>query len=72
MSQGSLPSGPSLACQRVFEPGRLQEQFQSQAYERIVPETHRGKVAATRTPCRAGDAATESSLSPVSCGGCCA
>ena len=72
MSQGSLPSGPSLACQRVFEPGRLQEQFQSQAYERIVPETHRGKVAATRTPCRAGDAATESSLSPVSSGGCCA
>jgi hypothetical protein len=72
MSQGSLASGPSLPCHCVFEPSRLQEQFQSQAYERIVPETRRGNVAAARTPCRAGDDATESSLSPVSCGGCCA
>jgi len=72
MSQGSLRLGPSLPCLRVFEPSRLQEQFQSQAYERIVPETRRGKIAAKRTPCRAGDGATESFLSPVSCGGCCA
>jgi hypothetical protein len=72
MSQGSLPSGSSLPCHRVFEPSRLQEQLQSQAYERIAPETRRGKVAAQRTPCRVGDGATVSSLSPVSCGGCCA
>ena len=72
MSQGSLRLGPALSCRRVFEPSRLQEQFQSQAYERIVPETRRGKVAAARTPCRAGDGAAESSLSPVSSGGCCA
>jgi hypothetical protein len=48
MSQGSLASGPSLACHYVFEPSRLQEQFQSQAYERIVPETRRGKVDVPR------------------------
>jgi len=72
MSQGSLPSGPSLPCHRVFEPSRLQEQLQSQAYERIVPETRRGKVAAKRAPCRAGDSSTDSPFSPVSCGGRCA
>jgi hypothetical protein len=72
MSQGSLASGPSLPCRRAFEPCRLQEHLLSQAYERIVPETRRGKAAATRTPCRAGDGATESPFSPVSSGGCCA
>jgi hypothetical protein len=72
MSEELPHSGSSLVCRRVFEPSRLQQHLQSQAYERIVPETRRGVAdGATTLPC-SGDAPIISPISPLSCGGCCA
>lgn len=73
MRKGVPTSSPPLVCGRTFEPGRLQDQVLSEAYQHLVSGPGRAHQQTVMPGgCRTDKRGVNASVSVHSCKGVCA